>query len=274
MQSAVAPLAAASGGIWVLQSVHAPTPQLVGVSATQAVAPPGGRQVPAAQRQLLPTGSKPALHLKSQVWVATLQVGVAFATAVVQVVHVGPQAVVLSATQARPNPGGGTVAPHATVPAAHTHLVPVVSGSYPALQVTPQLCVSGLQAAAPFPLVGPGQMVQFGPQAFAVSAAHVPGWPQVFVPAAQTQPPAPSETNPFAASQVKPQAPVVQVAMAPAGTGHLVQLAPQRSGLSALQVVSAPQTFVFAGQTQPRPWRRNVGSHWKSHAPELQTALA
>ena len=124
MQSGVAPT-----GMVRLQSVHAPTPQAVPVSATQVVAPPPGRQVPAAQRQLLPTGSKPALHLKSQVWVATLHVGVAFATVVLHVVHVGPQAVVLSATQARPDPGGGTVAPQATVPAAHTHFVPVGSGS-------------------------------------------------------------------------------------------------------------------------------------------------
>jgi hypothetical protein len=109
-----------------LQSVQAPMPQAVPVSATQAVAP-DGRQVPAAQRQLLPTGSNPASHLKSQLWVATLQVGVAFATAVVQLVQVAPQAVVLSATQASPDPGGGTAAPQATVPGAQTHWVPVAA---------------------------------------------------------------------------------------------------------------------------------------------------
>ena len=48
--------------------------------------------------------------------------------------------------------------------------------------------MSGLHAAAPLPLVGPGQTVQLGPQALAVSAAHVPGWPQVFVPAAHVHP--------------------------------------------------------------------------------------
>ena len=141
--------------------------------------------------------------------------------------------------------------------------------------MTRQLCVSGLQAAAPLPVVGPGQTVQLGPQAAALSAAHVPGWPQVFVPAAQTHPPAPSETNPFAASQVKPHAPAVHVAMPPAGTGHTVQLAPHRSGLSALQVVSAPQAFVFTGQTQPpAPLETNDGLHANPHAPAVQVGEA
>lgn len=119
MQSGVAPTPC---GIVRLQSVHAPTPQAVPVSATQVVAPPGGRQVPAAHRQLLPTGSKPALHLKSQVWVATLQIGVELATVFGHVVHVAPHAAALSATHAPPTP-------QATVPGAQTHCVPVASGT-------------------------------------------------------------------------------------------------------------------------------------------------
>jgi hypothetical protein len=242
----------------VVQSTHAPTPHEVGVSVTHALAPPG-RHWPAGQTQLPPTRSNPALHLKSQVWVATLQVALALATVVVQVVHVEPQAVVLSATQAPP----GAPPPHATVPGAQTHFVPVASGTYPALHDTPQAWLA-VHTAEPF--AGVGQTEQFGPHAAAVSAAHDVAPPQAFWPAGQVQPPAPSETNPAAALHVNPHAPEVHEAIAPNGTGHVVQLAPQRSGLSALHVVSAPHTFEPAGHTQPpAPFEVNPVSQAKPH---------
>jgi hypothetical protein len=199
------------------------------------------------------------------------------------------------------------------------------------LQVTPQLCVSGLQAAVPFPFVGPGQTEQLGPHACAVSAEHalavphafcptgqthaLPFWtkvgshakphapavqvpaacggtvelqftqlrphvagasaeqvvapPQAFVPLAQTQAP-PTCTNP--GLQANPHWPEVQVGDAFAGAVHAVQFGPQRAGVSGLQVVSTPHTFVFAPQTQAPPLEMKLGSHWNPQAPLEQVA--
>jgi len=260
VQSGVAPTPC---GIARLQSVQAPTPHAVGVSATQAVAPPG-RQVPAAHRQLLPAGSNPALHLNSQACVETLQMGVAFATPVVQVVQLAPHPAALSGTHE-------PAVPQATVPAAHTHFVPVGSGSKPALQVTPHVCVSGLQAAEPFPPMGAPQGVQLGPQATAVSSEQIAAPPQAFCPAGQAHPPAPSGTK--VALQLSPQAPAVQLAVACAGAVHATQFGPQAAGVSVWQTPGEAQVFVPVGQTQfPRLSDWNPPLHCTPHTPAMQVA--
>jgi hypothetical protein len=99
------------------------------------------------------------------------------------------------------------------------------------------------------------------------------------VPSAHTQPPAPSETKPFAASQVKLHLPAEHVGTAFAGVvvRQSTQLGPHDVGVSRAQDAAPLQTFVFVGQAQPpalsgtKPF---AVSQLKLHCPLLHKGIA
>lgn len=162
-------------------------PQTETVSAAHVAGCPQLFDPTAQVQPPAPSGTKPLAESHAKEHLPAVQVGVA-PTGVVfaQSTQFGPQAAVVSRAQ---------------VVAAPQTFVPVGQAQPPALSGTKPFAMS--QVKPHWPLLhdgiecgGDGQTLQPGPQLVTVSALHVVAPLQAFVPAAQTQAPTPSKTNP------------------------------------------------------------------------------